>query len=642
MSKRSSQNTDGSQPSVETGDLNFGLGVGIRAGDPGPQEGARALFLQNPFGGGDAEIYGGDGTGDCGSISIQGGQSSVGGDGGSVSVRCGDGPGGGGGIELIAGTRGPGVLGSSGGATIELQSGGSANARAGILARAHDGVQSIPDFTVALESGYDTGSPILGVARRSRLLLDGFGVFGPGGLNYEGWSSQDGAQAGDGVLFILGDGFDDGAGNASPGGEFRLTTGDGAATAPEKGGDFYVETGAGGEGSATALASGPGGDIEFFGGQGGPASGGTSVANRGGGIELVAGGGGLQSDPALGSGLGGPVLLKGGRAGNHTGGGFRGTGGTASLSAGAGAVGGDTGIAAGAGSQQGDSRGYIRLLDQQFGTRVAPPFAEVSASSRLGFLYGNVYGGIVSGIFDADTPAGDTITSFSTSSTAATVGAAVFSPGDLISIEDCGVGIDPDFGGAPQATNAPLTTNNGIFEVVSHVGNVLTVATNPTFDFCQTGFDPNLPGGGSAVRRSYSAMRLQGAQMQITSGKNVGSMAWQTVATTSTNTGVNVSDSGSQVLTPASPTFVFGDIPAQATIIRSRVEVSVADTAPGGTVGVTLVTPAPPIQAGVLANLVALVTADVQLDTAAADQFVITGSALTTSVTARAVVEWIL
>jgi len=639
MSKRISQNTDGSQPSVEVGDLNFGLGVGIRAGDAGPQEGGGARFLQNPFQGGDVEVYGGSGTSGGGSISIQGGDSSIAGDGGGVSIRCGDGPSGGGGIELIAGTRGTGVLGSSGDATIELQSGGSANFRAGILARAHGGPSSIPDFTVALQSGFDTGSPLLGVTLRSRLLVDGLGVFGPGGLNFEGWNSQDGAQAGDGVLFILGDGFDDGAGNASPGGEFRLTTGSGAATAPEKGGDFYVETGSGGQGGATALASGPGGDVEFFPGTGGVASGGAE-ANRGGGVEIVAGGGGVQSDPALNSGLGGPVLLQAGRAGNHSGGGFRGIGGTASLSAGSGEVGGSLGLAAGGGEQAGDTRGYIRILDQQIGTRTATPFAEVSSGS--GVLFGNENGGLVSGIDDPVT-ASDSLSNFPSSTTVTTTGAATFSPGDIIAIEDCATGIEPDFGGAPQATNAPLTNNNGLFEVDSHVGNLLTISSSPAFEFCKSEFDPALAAGGSARRRVVSALRLNGPDIQYTTGSNTGSMAWQTFSTSTSNPGVQSAVQSTITLSASGTTSsTFGALPAGARIIRSRIDIT-ATSVGGGVIDVGVLGAGTAVQFGLPAVATTLALADVSILLAAPDSLFVRGVGLSPgTVTLNCVVEYVL
>lgn len=644
MSKRTSQNTDETRPSVTVGDISGDTGVNIQAGNPGTQGGANAQFYQFSGSGGDIELYGGAGdSGNGGGVFIECGGATTSGTGGSFSVTCGDGPSGGGGITLAAGTRGFNVAGSAGTASIELQSGGSTTDRAGILLRAHDNLSSsISDLSVALESGYPSSAPVR-VVTRSRLFVDGAGTLGPGGLNFDGWDSVDGSQAGDGVLFVLGNGFDDGA-NASPGGEFRLTTGSGAATSPEAGGNFAVETGAGGAGTATALSSGPAGDIELFGGKGGAASGGTAEANRGGGLELVAGDGGNQSDAALNSGLGGPVLLKAGNAGNHSGGGFRGIGGTLSIEAGSGEVGGDLGIAAGAASQAGDNRGFIRFLDQQFGSRNASPFSEVSASSAIGVLYGNVYGGMVSGIFDADTPTTDTITTFDTATTATTSGTATFTAGDLIAIEDAATGITPPFGGAAQTTNAPLTTNNGIFEVFSHVGTTLTIASNPTFDFCATGFDSSLPGGGVARRRAYSALRMNGAQLQYTTGTNVNSMSWQVIATSQSNPGVQAAVQDTITLDQAgATTAVFGSLPSGSRIIRSRIDVT-ATTALVGTLDIKLTTAGTNVQTGVVATAVALSPIDISIGVAAADTLTVTavGLGVGETVTINCVVEYVL
>lgn len=648
MSKRTSQNTEGSRPSVTVGDISGDTGVNIQAGNPGTQGGANAQFYQYAGRGGDIELYAGSGdSADGGSVFVECGTASTSGSGGSFTVTAGDGPNGGGGITIAGGTRGFGGSGSAGDASIELQSGGSTTDRAGILLRAHDSSVTISDLSISLESGYPDGPgpfPPPNVVTRSRLLVDGAGTLGPGGLNFAGWNSLDGAQAGDGVLFVLGNGFDDGAGSASPGGEFRLTTGSGASTAPEAGGNFAVETGAGGAGTGAALASGPAGDIELFGGKGGAASGGTAEANRGGGLELVAGDGGNQADAALNSGLGGPVLLKAGNAGNHSGGGFRGIGGTLSIEAGSGEVGGDLGIAAGAASQAGDNRGFIRLLDQQFGSRNANPFSEVSASSALGVLYGNVYGGMVSGIFDADTPTSDTITSFDTATTATTSGTATFTAGDLIAVENAATGITPPFGGAAQSTNAPLTNNNGIFEVVSHVGTTLTVASNPTFDFCATGFDSSLPGGADAFRRSYSALRMNGSQLQYTAGKNVNSMSWQVIATSQSNPGVQAAVQDTVTLDQAgATTAVFGSLPSGSRIIRSRIDVT-ATTALVGTLDIDLTTAGTNVQTGVVATAVALSPIDISIGVAAADTLTVTavGLGVGETVTINCVAEYVL
>lgn len=60
---------------------------------------------------------------------------------------------------------------------------------------------------------------------------------------------------------------------------------------------------------------------------------------------------------------------------------------------------------------------------------------------------------------------------FATTSTVNTTGAATFSPGDII-----------------QISGAANEANNGIFEVLTHAANVLTIDTTPTEDFTQNTF----------------------------------------------------------------------------------------------------------------------------------------------------------
>lgn len=71
------------------------------------------------------------------------------------------------------------------------------------------------------------------------------------------------------------------------------------------------------------------------------------------------------------------------------------------------------------------------------------------------------------------TATGDTSTTggFATTSTVNTTGAATFSAGDII-----------------QISGAANEANNGIFEVLTHAANVLTIDTTPTEDFTQNAF----------------------------------------------------------------------------------------------------------------------------------------------------------
>jgi hypothetical protein len=71
------------------------------------------------------------------------------------------------------------------------------------------------------------------------------------------------------------------------------------------------------------------------------------------------------------------------------------------------------------------------------------------------------------------TATGDTSTTggFATTSTVNTVGAATFSPGDFV-----------------QISGAATAGNDGIFEVLTHAGNVMTIDTTPVEDWVQNAF----------------------------------------------------------------------------------------------------------------------------------------------------------
>ncbi len=68
MSKRTSQNTDETRPSVTVGDISGDTGVNIQAGNPGTQGGANAQFYQYAARGGDIELYAGSGDSADGGI----------------------------------------------------------------------------------------------------------------------------------------------------------------------------------------------------------------------------------------------------------------------------------------------------------------------------------------------------------------------------------------------------------------------------------------------------------------------------------------------------------------------------------------------------------------------------------------------
>jgi uncharacterized cupin superfamily protein len=99
-------------------------------------------------------------------------------------------------------------------------------------------------------------------------------------------------------------------------------------------------------------------------------------------------------------------------------------------------------------------------------------------------------GGIVVNYLPTST--NDTVAAggFATTSTIATTGAATFSPGDII-----------------QVSGAANPSNDGIYEVLTHASNVLTIDTSPTEDFLQNVFVVSVGAVGTIRKVNVSVMR---------------------------------------------------------------------------------------------------------------------------------------
>ena len=79
---------------------------------------------------------------------------------------------------------------------------------------------------------------------------------------------------------------------------------------------------------------------------------------------------------------------------------------------------------------------------------------------------------------------------FATTSTIATTGAATFAAGDIF-----------------QVSGATNPENNGIYEVLTHAANVLTIDTSPTEDFLQNVFVVSVGAVGALTKVNVSVMR---------------------------------------------------------------------------------------------------------------------------------------
>lgn len=105
---------------------------------------------------------------------------------------------------------------------------------------------------------------------------------------------------------------------------------------------------------------------------------------------------------------------------------------------------------------------------------------------------------------------------FATTSTVATVGAATFSAGDVIMV-----------------SGATDVSNNGIFEVLTHAANVLTINTTPAFNFLNSAFVVDATDVTAAITQINVAVLQAGSdgEPQITAGSNVNSMVFRTLVT---------------------------------------------------------------------------------------------------------------
>lgn len=127
---------------------------------------------------------------------------------------------------------------------------------------------------------------------------------------------------------------------------------------------------------------------------------------------------------------------------------------------------------------------------------------------------------------------------FASSSTVNTVGAATFSAGDFV-----------------QVSGAANPQNEGIYEVVSHSSNLLTIDTTPTFSFAQSAFTVDT-GDTTAVLTKINVSLLQAkasdGAWQVGTGSTVagltgtladltvgGAVSWATVLATGSSTGAN-------------------------------------------------------------------------------------------------------
>lgn len=105
---------------------------------------------------------------------------------------------------------------------------------------------------------------------------------------------------------------------------------------------------------------------------------------------------------------------------------------------------------------------------------------------------------------------------FATTSTVATTGAATFSAGDIVMVSG--------------ATNV---SNNGIFQVLTHAANVLTINTTPAFNFLNSAFVVDATDVTAALTKINVAVLQAGSdgEPQIAAGSNVLSMAFRTLVT---------------------------------------------------------------------------------------------------------------
>ncbi len=165
-----------------------------------------------------------------------------------------------------------------------------------------------------------------------------------GGLGGAGSANVPGADGGHIFLTSGAGGAGGGLGSGS-GAEIVVTTGNGAAadtstSAAGVGGDFDVNCGVGGNGSATGAGS-QGGNINLNSGLGG--SDGGHGAGPGGAIQLTAAGGGAAGPAALAGGAGGQIVITPGGGGAGSANGLGGPGGALSLYTGSGGAGGGAG-----------------------------------------------------------------------------------------------------------------------------------------------------------------------------------------------------------------------------------------------------------------------------------------------------------
>lgn len=94
---------------------------------------------------------------------------------------------------------------------------------------------------------------------------------------------------------------------------------------------------------------------------------------------------------------------------------------------------------------------------------------------------------------------------FTAATTVATVGAATFAAGQIV-----------------QISGATNQNNNGIFQVVSHASNVLTISATPSEDWLQNAFTVSAGANGTITRLNVSVMRANSSgDWQVAKGATV-------------------------------------------------------------------------------------------------------------------------
>jgi hypothetical protein len=103
---------------------------------------------------------------------------------------------------------------------------------------------------------------------------------------------------------------------------------------------------------------------------------------------------------------------------------------------------------------------------------------------------------------------------FATTTTVATTGAATFTAGDIILV-----------------TSANTASNNGVYEVLSHAANVLTIKSSPVFDFLQNVFVVDTTVAGTITQVNVAVLQAgTDGKFEVTKGSSTSGMTFTDLA----------------------------------------------------------------------------------------------------------------